>query len=207
MSVIGLTPPQEGFDLRLLRRTVIQPSQARVIPIGILQSRPFRGIAIDFTIRATSPPGDKELLVSIPVTHLPHWSSDTSAAFHIKSTYLYSGFTPTAFLVKPPLESRGIPQAPVVALRRVASPLPRTWPDDVLFPLDGAGVDIIDLPFWRDALPRQGRSWTIIPLGRTSWVRAKLRIPFICLPYGRVWTGTVRAPLRCGIAWKRWRSY
>ena len=121
VSVTELTPPQEGFNLRLLRTTIIQPSQARVIPIEILQSRPFRGIVLRFTVRATSPSGDEELLVSLPVAHLRHWSSDTSPTFHIKSTYIYSGFTPTAFLVKPPLELRGTPQTPVVALRRILS--------------------------------------------------------------------------------------
>ena len=115
--------------------------------------------------------------MSLPVTHLPHWSSDTSPAFHIKSAYLYSGFTPTAFLVKPPLELPSTPQAPVVALRMISPPLIRSLLT-CLFPLDGAGVDILDLPFWRDTLPRQGQSWTIIPSGRTSWVRIKHRTPF-----------------------------
>ncbi|KAF9651433.1 hypothetical protein BDM02DRAFT_3091108 [Thelephora ganbajun] len=147
---VTLTEEQEGFDLRLLRCTVIQSSQARVVPIKILQSRPFRGAILEFTIRATSSSGDEGLPVSLPFTHLPHWSSNASPTLCIKSTYLYSGFTPTAFLIKPPLESHSTPQAPVVALH-------------------GAGVDILDLPFWKDALPRQGRSWTIIPSGRTSW--------------------------------------
>ena len=119
-----LTLPQEGFDLRLLRRTIIQPSQVRVIPVEILQSRAFQGTTIEFVIRAISPSGEGEILVSLPVTHLSHWSSDTSPTFHIKSTYLYSGFTPTAFLVKPPLELRGIPHAHVVALRKILPLLP-----------------------------------------------------------------------------------
>jgi len=170
ISVIGLIPPQEGFDLRLLRHTIIQPSQTRITPIGILQSRPFQGNTIEFTILTTSPSGDEELLVSLPVTHLPHWSSDDSPGFYVKSVYLYSGFTPTTFLVKPPLEPRGTPQAQVVALRKISLPPISTQPLTRLFLLDGAGVDIVDLPFWRDALPRQGRSWTIIPSGKTSWV-------------------------------------
>ena len=110
--------------------------------------------------------------MSLPVTHLPHWSSDDSPGFYVKSVYLYSGFTPTAFLVKPPLELRGTPQAPVVALRNVSLSSINTKPLTRPFLLDGAGVDIVDLPFWRDALPRQGRSWTIIPSGKTSWVCA-----------------------------------
>ena len=118
--MIGLTPPQEGFDLRLLRHTIIQSSQVRVIPIEILQSRPFRGTSLEFVVHAASPLGDEELLVSLPIAYRPHWSSDTSPTFYIKSTYLSSGFNPTAFLVKPPLESHGTPQAPVVALRRIS---------------------------------------------------------------------------------------
>lgn len=128
MLVIALTPPKEGPGLRLLKKTTIQPSQSRVIPIEILQSRPFRENVLGFTIRATSLSGDEELSVSLPITHLSHWSSDVSRTFHIKSTYLYSGFTPTAFLVKPPLEFSGISQAPVVALRGIYSLLDKTVP-------------------------------------------------------------------------------
>ncbi|KAF9792100.1 hypothetical protein BJ322DRAFT_1027120 [Thelephora terrestris] len=148
---VTLNQDQEGFDLRLLRHTTIWPSQVRVIPVEILQSRPFREKSLEFTVHMTSPSGDEELLaVSLSVTHLPHWSYDASPAFCIKSTYLYSEFTPTAFLVKPPLELSDTSLLPVVALH-------------------GAAVDIFDLSFWRDALPRQARSWTIIPSGRTSW--------------------------------------
>jgi hypothetical protein len=168
--VIGLTSPQEGFGLRLLRHTTLQSSQARLIPIMILQSRPFPGNILEFTVRATSPSGDENLLVSLPIMHQPHWSSNASPELYIKSTYLYSGFTPTAFLVKPPLKPYSNPQVPVVALRRISSLFTRSWLLTYLSPLDGAGVDILNLPFWRDALPRQGQSWTIIPSGRTSWV-------------------------------------
>lgn len=168
--MIKLTPPKEGFDLRLMKYTTIQSSQSRVIPIEILQLRMFRGKTLEFTIYATSTSGDVELPVSLPITHLPEWSTDASPNFHIKSTHLYSGFTPTAFLVKPPLEFRGTPQVPVVALRRISSLLAGTSSLIFRHPPDGAGVDIFNFPFWRDALPRQARSWTIIPSGRTSWV-------------------------------------
>ena len=156
--------------------------------------------------------------MSLPVRHLPHWSSGTSPAFHIKSTYLYSGFTPTAFLVKPPLESCGIPQAPVVALRRISSLLSRTQLLTCPPPLDGSGVDIFDLPFWRDALPRQGRSWSIIPSGRTSWVCMAMYILFtsLTLQQGLDWHGPSTADVwRCvealekllsdeGLPWTLW---
>lgn len=170
MPVIGLTLPKGGLDLRLLRHTTIQPSQARVVPIEILESSPFRENILEFTIHATSTSGDVELPVSLQITHLPHWSTDASPTFYINSTYLYSGSTPTAFLVKPPLEFCSTPQVPVVALRRISSPLTDISPLTFWHPLDGAGVDIFNSPFWRDALPRQVHSWTIIPSGRTSWV-------------------------------------
>lgn len=156
--------------MKLLRRTVIQPSQARVIPIEILQTRLFRERILEFTIRATSTSGDVELSVSLPITHRSHWSTDASPALSIGSTYLYSGFTPTAFLVKPPLEFCATPQVPVVALRKISPPLAGKPPLILLYRSDGAGVDIFNSPFWRDALPRQLHSWTIIPSGRTSWV-------------------------------------
>lgn len=121
VSVLRLTLPKENLDLKLLRHTTIQPSQTRVIPVEILQLRPFREKIIEFTIRATSTSGDVELPMSLPITHLPHWSTNASLTFCIKSTYLYSGFTPTAFLVKPPLEFCSTPQVPVVALRMTSS--------------------------------------------------------------------------------------
>jgi len=72
--------------------------------------------------------------------------------------------------------------------------------DVLFFPSDGAGVDILDLPFWRDALPRQSRSWTIIPSGGTSWVCKNDDVHFVrILLYDRVLTGMVQAPPRCGI--------
>lgn len=171
MPVIQLTLPKEGLDLRLLRHTVVQPSQTRVIPVEILQIRPLRENILEFTIHATSASGDLALPVSLPIRHLPHWSTDASPNCYIKSTYLYSGFTPTAFLVKPPLKFLSTPQVPVVALRRISSFLADTSSLIYWHLSDGAGVDIFHLPFWRDALPRQTHSWTIIPSGRTSWVR------------------------------------
>ena len=36
---------------------------------------------------------------------------------------------------------------------------------------DGAGVDILKQTFWADAMPRQERSWVILPEGRSPWVR------------------------------------
>lgn len=129
MLVIGLTvSPKEGLDLRLLRNTIIQPSQTRVIPVEILQLQRFRGGVLEFTIHAISTSGDVELPVSLPIVHLPHWSTDASRTFYVKSTHLYSGFTPTAFLVKPPLEHHSTPQVPVAALRRISSLLTCTSP-------------------------------------------------------------------------------
>ena len=137
VAVITLTPSQGGVGLRLVRLTIIQSSQARVIPIAIHQSRPFRGTSLELIVRTASPSGDGEILLSLPVTQLPHWSSNDSPTSFIKSTYLFSGFTPTAFLVKPPLGSPGTPQAPVVALRKISAttswnllvdvPIPIRW--------------------------------------------------------------------------------
>jgi len=36
---------------------------------------------------------------------------------------------------------------------------------------DGAGVDVLKQPFWAEALPRQQRTWIILPSGRTPWAR------------------------------------
>jgi len=39
-----------------------------------------------------------------------------------------------------------------------------------LLQTDGAGVDVLKQPFWAESLPRQQRSWIIMPSGRTPWV-------------------------------------
>ena len=36
--------------------------------------------------------------------------------------------------------------------------------------IDGAGVEILAMPFWEQTIPRQPYSWTILPTGKTAWV-------------------------------------
>lgn len=76
--------------------------------------------------------------------------------------------------------------------------LERLW----LTAIDGAGVDILSMPFWVQALPRQERSWVIAPIGRTAWVYLVSPLPpnvMYELIFDRVWIGTALAHATHGV--------
>ena len=65
---------------------------------------------------------------------------------------------------------------------------------------DGAGVDIFKLPFWVDAIPRQERSWVILPEGRSPWVRYTISATncHLTIRVSRAWIGTDPAQMMLG---------
>ncbi|KAJ3842899.1 hypothetical protein F5878DRAFT_348438 [Lentinula raphanica] len=160
---LSLKLPQTRFRLA--------PTQARIFPLAIVQ---HQQLPPDLTlINATlilqkEQPGvdvhyesvdTMTLYISLPITHLRMWdepSTDSSSSNPvIKASYFFGVLDsiPTNFLVIPP-KSSGNGRAPILALH-------------------GAGVDIFSPntaeSFWPQALPRQDRSWVVIPSGRTSW--------------------------------------
>jgi len=97
-----------------------------------------------------------EVSLSLTHTHLAQSLDSANVSLNpvIKGSYFFgvSDSIPTNFLVVPPrLSGKG--RTPILALH-------------------GAGVDIFSPPMkslWTQALPRQDRSWVVIPSGRTSW--------------------------------------
>lgn len=138
----------EGIVLSLLTPTQFAPGQTRILPIRISQSKPFYGDTLSLYIFV-----DPLWAVSIrvPVTQLGYGSGIGAAA--IKASYFSPDTTPIGFIALPPTDSIGplkVPTSPILALH-------------------GAGVDVLKQPFWAESLPRQQRSWIIMPSGRTPW--------------------------------------
>ncbi|KAL1691452.1 hypothetical protein GGG16DRAFT_53664 [Schizophyllum commune] len=194
-----------GLSLSLvLPNATLAPSQTRIIPIRLSQTLPLppdiQSISITLTLqkeelidgRHLQSSHDRELYgpltagtvtltFSIPVVNFA--TPLTKSGKYIKATYLYSGTMPTAFYAIPPASGSLELQGPV------------------LLALHGAGVDILSTTFWQEALLRVDKHWTVVPSGRTSWVRFLLTsivTPFIsfatafcCLyqSYGLDWHG------------------
>ncbi|KAH9925275.1 uncharacterized protein B0H18DRAFT_1170833 [Fomitopsis serialis] len=132
----------DRLNLTLLQNTALAPTQTRIVPLKIVQLLPFGGHEIPVALHLTSRNNATTTLhTSIPVRQHPHWSPSEVPAAGIQATYLYGSSSPTAFLVMPPEE-----------------------PNE-----DGAGVDILSMPFWIQAIPRQKHSWVVTPTGRTAW--------------------------------------
>ncbi|KAG7452898.1 uncharacterized protein BT62DRAFT_989922 [Guyanagaster necrorhizus] len=141
------TDPSSGLFLTLVRPTRIVEGQTRIVPVRITQTRPFSQASIDLKLTLTSGASEIVTIESLPVDQLSGWTESVYSP--IKGTYFYARSMPTVFTALPPRYS-GPPKPPILALH-------------------GAGVDIVEQPFWADALPRNSYSWFVIPTGRTSW--------------------------------------
>lgn len=154
-TVTALSPSPEllqaGITVSLLSETRFVMGQTRVLPIRIAQSQAFSGDILSFDVHATSGESLLVLPVQLRISQLDSWSmADTTA---INATYFSSDTAPIGFIALPPKNSNAqhqIPGPPILALH-------------------GAGVDIFKQHFWVDAIPRQERSWVIIPEGRSPW--------------------------------------
>ncbi|KAL0578240.1 hypothetical protein V5O48_003735 [Marasmius crinis-equi] len=142
----------QGIALQLQKSTRLAPSQTRIVPFRVSQTKPFTGTNISFelTLSSTEPENtQKTLSITVPVIQVSQWSS--SSASLINGTYFFASHIPTLFVAKTPkFENDGAPKAPVLALH-------------------GAGVDVVTQTFWPDALPQKNHSWIVTPTGRTSW--------------------------------------
>ncbi|KAI0713279.1 hypothetical protein C8Q76DRAFT_621267 [Earliella scabrosa] len=148
-TVVGVSTP--SLELSLLQETRIAPTQTRIVPIKVAQTKPISVPQLEFTLMLRS--GDRlaEIRVALPVQSYAQWTAGEVPPAGIKASYFFGTSMPTAFLVTPPKEPHGgSPPPPVLALH-------------------GAGVDIFALDFWIRALPRQRHSWVIAPTGRTEW--------------------------------------
>ncbi|KAF7311632.1 hypothetical protein MKEN_01066400 [Mycena kentingensis (nom. inval.)] len=132
----------KDFALELPTPVVIAPTQTRIVPLRILQTVAYLEPMIELSLVVSSDQGTTKIVsATIPINHL-----DQSAPI-IQASYFSAG-VPTIFTAISPKGSNA--GAPILALH-------------------GAGVDIISMPFWAEALPRQPDRWIVAPSGRTSW--------------------------------------
>ena len=154
----------------LLHEVRIAPTQTRTVPLQISQSKqlPSRLQQLIVSVTAVSDDGAEQRLdILLPCQDQPLWNSQTDKA--IKGSYFFAESMPTAFLVLPPREPcHGESHPPILALRTYFWRYARTSPNHHIS--DGAGVRILEHSFWAESLPRQNKSWVVIPSGRTSWV-------------------------------------
>ncbi|KAI0747842.1 hypothetical protein C8Q80DRAFT_1219255 [Daedaleopsis nitida] len=153
-TVVGIRTSaviSDYVELSLVQETRIAPTQTRIVPFRLTQTKPVSAEKIEFTLKLRSGDMTSEILVTIPVQHQAQWTSTEVPSAGIKASYFFSTSMPTLFVVSPPKDPNGdTPSPPILALH-------------------GAGVDVIAMDFWIKALPRQRHSWLITPTGRTAW--------------------------------------
>ena len=135
----------------------------------------------------------KVVAVSIPIRNLTLGKSSI-----IKATYFYGLSMPTAFIAIPPSLHVEHSHPIILALRQYSYILFWRATDTGL---DGAGVDIFEMHFWNDSLPRNQCNWIVVPSGRTSWVRHR---SIDCHPLmfaNRDWIGMVLVQTMHGVLW------
>ncbi|KAH9004981.1 hypothetical protein EDB86DRAFT_3037142 [Lactarius hatsudake] len=154
-TVTALSPSPEsrqaGITLSLIRETLFVMGQTRVLPVRIAQSRAFSGDTLSFDVHATSDESSLVLPVQVHVCQLD--SSSMAGTTAIKAAYFSPDTAPLGFITLPPKNLNALHQVP----------------GPPIMALHGAGVDIFKQPFWVDAIPRQERSWVILPEGRSPW--------------------------------------
>ncbi|KAH8102881.1 hypothetical protein BXZ70DRAFT_1006072 [Cristinia sonorae] len=150
-TVTNATVVSESIHIELLRETRLAPTQTRVIPLRLSQTSASVDTELNIELTATFPSSNDavQISVTLPVTHHAQWKAETFSV--LRSTYFFASSMPTTFLAIPPIFQNKDPILPPVLA------------------LHGAGVDIINMPFWAEALPRQKHSWIVAPVGRTEW--------------------------------------
>lgn len=111
-----LTSPLQGMRIELAHQARLAPSQTRIVPLRIVQSKPFTGDVIKVQLVLEGEGSSSGLTISMNITQRPSLAEADGSA--IKSSYFFTESTPTAFLVIPPRKpNEGNPRPPVLALR------------------------------------------------------------------------------------------
>ncbi|KAF5373151.1 hypothetical protein D9758_001792 [Tetrapyrgos nigripes] len=149
VNAVKLAPEISAFfNLTLVRNTRLAPTQTRVVPLRIVQLKPFYGSQLNFKLSLVSTT-TLDLDITLNFRQLSRWTSSTFSP--IQGTYFYASSMPTAFLaIAPKYPYQDASQPPILALH-------------------GAGVDILEQSFWADSFSRTDHSWIVLPSGRTSW--------------------------------------
>jgi hypothetical protein len=133
----------------------IAPTQARILPLNLKQHD--RTTASEVTLVITLRSSVGTISAHHATLNLIH-HKDLSTTSMVKVSYLFANAIPTMFYALPPTE-------PFSSEAKSTPPL---------LALHGAGVDIFTMSLWQEALPRQKRSWVVVPSSLTSWVQLLL---------------------------------
>lgn len=161
----------------------LAPTQTRILSLKLTQAHPLpsftSAIPLRITLVSVSSTDKTVVEVELPVKHV---RVEGEGLEKVKASYLYAGSMPSEFVVLPPVEKTEDLKPVVLGLRRSFTQpaslfvLPR-WSidaDSSRMHSDGAGVDVISMPFWAEAIPKQKYSWVVLPTGRTAWVGPQL---------------------------------
>ncbi|CDO76522.1 hypothetical protein BN946_scf184750.g2 [Trametes cinnabarina] len=106
---------QDSLKLELLHQTRLAPTQTRVIPIKLTQTRPIALEMLRFTLEVVSENATTSLDIALPVRQRERWMQPGEPGAGIKASYFWGGAVPTAFLVTAPQAINvGHPKPPMV---------------------------------------------------------------------------------------------
>ncbi|TFY66824.1 hypothetical protein EVG20_g4262 [Dentipellis fragilis] len=146
-------PSERGLTVQLVKKLRLAPGQTRIFPLQIHQTAPFDSDTLGIQIDLMSGTVTAQVYIEFSISQQSQTQWRQHATPPIRASYFFAQSMPTVFLVHSPF-----------------SPTPYgETPKPPILATHGAGVDIIDQPFWAEALPRQERSWIIMPTGLTSW--------------------------------------
>jgi len=146
----------QGLTISLypsLSPIILLPYQKRPLALSINQSFPLSSSLTSLTLRITLASFDASaspLVVTLPLAHRSHWSSNSTSYPALRYTYLDSDLTVQYAMTQPPLlPSDGTTSAVILATH-------------------GAGVETSS-PFWTEALGerRKGLGWVVFATGKT----------------------------------------
>lgn len=114
-----LTSQYQSFQFQHVpHETRLAPTQARIIPLHVLQIRPYHQPELHFRIALESSSSSALLDIVLPIKHHSQWTANSSPPDGITASYFFASSMPTAFLVVPPIETNsGEPRPPVLTLR------------------------------------------------------------------------------------------
>ncbi|KAA1474811.1 alpha/beta-hydrolase, partial [Dentipellis sp. KUC8613] len=146
-------PSDHGLTVELVNKSRLAPGQTRILPLRIHQTAPFDRDTLGIQLDLVSGAVTAQVFIDFNIYQQSQSQWREHATPPIRASYFFAESMPTIFLVHSPFSQ---------------TPYGET-PKPPLLATHGAGVDIIEQSFWAEALPRQERSWIIMPTGLTSW--------------------------------------
>lgn len=122
---------RQSLGVELLQKIRLAPTQTRILPIRITQTKPISQSHIEIKVIAVSSGPTFAVHARIPIRTLSSWKEDSFQP--VRGTYFFANSMPTAFLAIPPVHpnaERILP--PVLALRKRESSSGRMVTDVLL---------------------------------------------------------------------------